>query len=428
MMERIYRWPYLLFVFLLAYMPFHVFFSQWLSTYTGHLDFWKIWKDLLLFGAILLVGALVYIKRSFKDRLFWVFFLLSAIYFALHLIVWQFSDVANKTALLATAYNCRLLGYAIFGWGTAIVARKYLTPRKIFTIAITISTLVCILGVIQYNLPKDFMSHFGYSLDRGVKPAFFIDDKPDLPRIMSTLRDPNSLGAYLILPIALLVGAWLKRPKQRMLFSGLLLLHLLALFLTFSRSAWVGAFLAGGIMFIWHFKDKTKTIVKKYWPLLAVALVVLVAGIFLLRDQYVVQNVVFHSDENTKMTDSNNLHFQFAQKGLQGIADKPLGHGPGTAGLVSIHTKDVMLTENYFIQVGYEVGVIGLALLIGLMYFICRIIYRNGDFYSRALLASFIGITLCALLLLTWSNEAVAAQWWLLAGLMAGLQGKRKKA
>lgn len=421
-MERIYRWPYLLFVFFLVYMPFHVLASQWVSTYTGYLDFWKIWKDLLLAAAIVLVIGLVFIKRSFKDRLFWLFCGLSALYFLIHLVVWQFTDAANKTALLATAYNCRLLGFAILGWGTGLVAGRYIDAKKAFRIAILISTIVCVLGIIQYILPKDLMTHFGYSLERGVKPAFFIDDKPDLPRIMSTLRDPNSLGAYLILPIAVLVGAWLKKPKARMFFTGLLLLHVLALLLTFSRSALAGALLASGIVFLWHFKEQAKTIVKKYWPLLAAGLVILAIGVFLLRDQYVIQNVVFHSDENTKMTDSNNLHVQFAEKGIRGIAEKPLGHGPGTAGLVSIHTDNVMLTENYFVQIGYEVGILGLVLLIGLMYFICRLLYKNNDFYSTALLAGFAGITLCSLLLLTWSNEAVACQWWLLAGILLGLQ------
>lgn len=416
------KFPFVLSVFLLVYMPFHIFLSQWLSTYTGSLDFWKIAKDVVLFGAIILSALLVFLQNGFKNRLFWIFFGLSALYFLIHLAVWQGNsdDVSGRPALLATAYNGRLFGYAILGWATGIVSRKYLDIKAVFRIAIFISTLVCLLGILQYYLPKDFLTHFGYSLERGVKPAFFIDDKPDLPRIMSTLRDPNSLGAYLILPIAVLVGAWLKKPRLRMMLTGLLLLHGLALLLTFSRSAWVGAVVAAGIVFVWHFKDKTKTILKNYWPYVVAAVAALLIGAFLLRDQYFVQNVIFHSDENTQLADSNSLHAQFAENGLRGIIDQPLGHGPGTAGLVSIQTSNVVLTENYFIQVGYEVGILGLALLLFLMFYICRLLYLRGDFYSQALLAAFAGITFCGLLLHTWSNEAVACQWWLLAGLVIG--------
>lgn len=425
-MERICRLPLYAFYFLLVYMPFHIFLSQWLSAATGGLEAWKIGKDLVLPFVVFMSVVLVYAQEKFANRLFWIFAGISWVYFLLHLFLWQANlATGDKPALLATAYNGRLLGFAILGWAAAILAGKYLDVSKVFKIAVIISAIVAVLGVIQYNLPKDFMQHLGYSLDRGVKPAFFIDDKPDLPRIMSTLRDPNSLGAYLILPITVLVGAWLRRPKLRMLLSGLLLLNGLALLLTFSRSAWLGALLAVVIMAIWHHKDKTKEIIKKYWLFLVGGLVILALGIFLLRDQYVVQNIVFHSDENTRQTDSNNLHADYAQQGIEGIVDEPLGHGPGTAGLVSIQTDNVVLTENYFIQIAYEVGIFGLMLLFAAMFIVCRELYRANNFYAHALLASFVGITLCAMFLHTWSNEAVAAQWWLLAGLVVGgLKGR----
>lgn len=425
-MERILKLPYIATIFLLVYMPFHIFLSQWLSTYTGYLDFWKIAKDLLLFAAIIVAVPLVYYKNGFKDRLFWIFFALSTAYLLLHILIWQINpSIADKPALLASAYNSRVVGFAVLGWATGIISKKYLDLKIIFRLVVFISAIVCVLGIIQYLLPKDFMTHFGYSLDRGVKPAFFIDDKPNLPRIISTLRDPNSLGAYLILPIALLVGAWLKKPKARMMLSGLLILQALTLFLTFSRSAWIGAVIAAAIVFFWHFKDKTKKIIKKNVPALAIGLVIILAGIFAVRNQYFVQNVIFHADESTKLTDSNQLHAQYAENGLKGIIHKPLGHGPGTAGLVSIQTKHVVLTEDYFIQIGYEVGIIGLVLLLAMMAYICRLLYLRGDFYSQVLIASFVGITFCCFLLHTWSNEAVACQWWLLAGLLvAGVKSR----
>lgn len=420
-MEKLLRLPYFFVLALLIYMPLHIFLSQWLSTATGGLDAWKVGKDVILAAAVFISVVFVYAQEGFKNKIFWIFAGVTWSYFLLHMFLWQINLTGDDgPALLATAYNCRLLGFAILGWAAAILAGRYLSLNKVFKIVIIISSIVCVLGVIQYNLPKDFMEHFGYSLDRGVKPNFFIDDKPDLPRIMSTLRDPNSLGAYLILPLALLAGAWLKRPGLRMLLSGLFLLHGLALLLTFSRSAWLGAFVAVLMVAIWHYRTKTKQIIKKYWPFLIIGAIILFGSVFLLRDQYFVQNVIFHSDENTQLTDSNNLHLDFAQQGIDGIKDEPIGHGPGTAGLVSIQTDEVVLTENYFIQIAYEVGIFGLMLLFAAMFIICRELYGKNGFYAQALLASFVGITLCALLLHTWSNEAVAAQWFLLAGLIIG--------
>lgn len=420
------------FYLLLAYMPFHIFLSQWLSTYTGGLDYWKVGKDVFLAVAVIFGLGLVWYKRRFKDRLFWTFVAGSAAYFLIHLLVWAANpQIDSQAALLATAYNSRLLAYAVLGWSVGLLARNVRGPtfhkRTVFKVAIAVSSVVAGLGVLQYFLPKDLLTHFGYTLERGVMPAFFIDAKPDLPRIMSTLRDPNSLGAYLILPITLLWAAWLKYPKTRTLLSGLLLLHGLALFLTFSRSAWVGAFLALAIFTIWTYKTQTLKFTKKYWPLLLLAVSCLLLATFLLRDQYVVQNYVFHSDENTQLTDSNNLHAIYAQKGLEGVAAMPFGHGPGTAGLVSIQTDNVVLTENYFIQIAYEVGLHGLILLLALMWFVLRILYKRNDPYAKILIAAFIGITFCNFLLHTWSNEAVACQWWLLAGILVGYTAKEKR-
>lgn len=421
-MDKILRLPYWAVVALLAYMPFHIFFSQWLSTFTGGLDFWKIGKDIFLLVATGLAVALVWYKNRFKDKYFWALAIGAFSYLLIHLAVWFGNPGINsEAALLGTAYNTRLFAFALLGWAAVIVYPGKIKIEKLVKITLIISSAVALLGVLQYFLPKDLLTHFGYSLERGVRPAFFIDSKPDLPRIISTLRDPNSLGAYLILPLTLIAGLWMKMPKARMLFSGLLLLHGLALFLTSSRSALLGAFIAVLAMAFWSYKKQALAFLKQYWLVISGVIMLILIGGFLLRDQYLVQNYIFHSDENTKMVDSNNLHLDFVQQGLEGIVAMPLGHGPGTAGLVSIQTDKVVLTENYFVQIGYEVGLQGLILLAALMFFILKLLYEKKNQYSLALITSFAGITLCAMLLHTWSNEAVAATWFLLAGALIGL-------
>ena len=413
---------------LLVYMPLHIFLAQSLSLVTGGLEEWKAAKDVTLFLAVVFSLVLVWWTGAYqKSKAYQIFLGLTLAYSSLHLLIWALNpDINTSAAVLGSVYNARLVGFGLLGWSAVLVYPGKIDIKQVFKIVIIISTLVSLLGILQYLLPKDILTHVGYSLERGVKPAFFIDDKPDLPRIMSTLRDPNSLGAYLILPITLLSLAWARLPKRRMLVSGLLLLHVWALFLTFSRSAWLGALLSVGLVLTWNYKKQAKKFTKKYWPILTACLVVLVAGVFLLRDQYTVQNIIFHSDENTKLTDSNNRHIEFAQQGLQGIAERPLGHGPGTAGLVSIRTGKVVLTENYLVQIGYEVGVVGIILLIGACFVILKQLLKASGSLPRALIASFAGITLCSLLLLTWSNEAVAATWWLLAGLAAASLRSKK--
>ncbi len=423
-MHTLRKVPFWLTVTLFVYMPFHILLSQSLSLATGNLDAWKIGKDIVLvLGLALTVGLVFWTGIYKKNKKFLIFLGLASAYGVLHLLIWLLNrNINSEGALLGTAYNSRLPGYALLGWGAMLLYPGKISIERVAKLVIVVSTIVCMLGILQYLLPKDILTHVGYSIERGVKPNFFIDDKPDLPRIMSTLRDPNSLGAYLILPITLLSVAWAKRPKQRMLISGLLLLHAWALFLTFSRSALLGALLSVGLAFGLIYKSSLKVFVKKYWPWIGVALASLAIFVYAMRDQYVVQNVVFHSDENTQMTDSNNLHVQYALDGIEGIIKEPEGHGPGTAGLVSIHTKtEVVLVENYFIQIGYEIGVVGLALLLGIISYLLTQLWRLKTTLATIQVVSFFGISLCALLLLTWSNEAVAATWWILAGLTVGI-------
>lgn len=431
MMNKLFRIPYWAFLALLIYMPFHIFISQWASTLTGGLEVWKVWKDVLLFLAVLTSFALVYIKNGFKDRFFWLISGLSALYVAFHFLIWALNpDIEDGPALLGTVYNSRLFGYLIVGFATAILLKtiknRQQTIKKLFMISIVISTVVCMIALIQWFLPKDILTHFGYSVERGVKPNFFIDDKPDLPRLFSTLRDPNSLGAYLILPITLLSAAWFKLRSARIMIGGLLLLHGLILFLTFSRSSWLGAFLAVVMVLLWQYKVEVQEFLKKFWPVLFVIFSLLFIGVYVARDNYVVQNVVLHADENTQLAGSNERHLKYTLNGIEDVSEEPEGYGPGTAGPVSLQTKKHVLPENYFVQIAYEVGVAGLMLLLTTMFLIIKQLYGRHDFYSRIMISAFAGITLCAILLHTWANEAVAAQWWLFAGLILAFSSKKR--
>lgn len=402
---------------LFVYMPFHIFLSQWLSTYTGGLDFWKGAKDSFAAILTLAIVLIVLIQRKY-NKLFLVILGLTVLYTWLHLILLFATDQPRDTGLLATVYNTRLFWFVLIGYGLALLWPKQFNTRKLIRLLIILSTIVCLIGLAQWLLPKDLMTHFGYSIERGVKPAFFIDDKTDLPRIMSTLRDPNSLGAFLILPITILsstlVRSW--KTNRRMFLSGLLLLHGLALLLTFSRSALLATLLALSVFFATSYREQLTRFIKRYLLVLALLFLVTIGGIVVLRDQYFVQNVVLHSDESTVLTDSNNLHVIQIQKGIDGVENQPLGNGPGTAGLVAIHNKG-LLTENYFVQIAYEVGIIGLIVFLTLLYLIIRALwYSHKNIIAIYLLASFVGLVLMNMLLHTWSNEAVAASWFMLAG------------
>ncbi len=421
-MDILRRIPYWAVLALLVYMPFHIFLSQSLSLATGGLEVWKIAKDVILAAVVLFTICLVWLKRR-GTKPFWWLVAAGGAYTLLHVLLWALNqDIYQKSAVLGTVYNSRLPAFAVLGYGALLLYPGKFTFSSVLKVLLGVSTVVSALGIIQYFLPGDILTHLGYGLERGTRAAFYIEDNPDLPRIMSTLREPNVLGAYLVLPAAALLVFLMKakEARVRLMFVSALFLHLLAIFLTFSRSAWLGAFLALALVVWWQFGRRVLTFLRSFAPVVAGPLLLLAAAAFMARDTAVFQRYIAHSEPTEQVADldSNDLHIQLAKQGIEGIVDNPLGHGPGTAGIVSIQNPaGGQLTENYYLQIGYEVGILGLALFVAINIWLYLKIRRRGDYVSVILLSSFWAYVLINMLLHSWSNEAVAAQWWILAGL-----------
>lgn len=414
---------------LFVYMPFHIFISQWLSTFTGGLDVWKIAKDVFTAALVSALVCTVLLSRKYTKQ-YLIFVGFAAVYLLLHMFSWFLTNQPNDTGLLATIYNNRIVWYVLIGYSIALLFPDKNTHKLFAKLLIVVSAAVCLVGLAQWLLPKDIMTHFGYSLDRGVRPNFFIDEKPDFPRIMSTIRDPNSLGAFLLLPSTLLTIALARfwNTPKRMLLGGLLLLHGLAILLTFSRSAWLGLIIIESLAIMYVFRQQIVHYLKKLIIPIILLVVVLSGLAFMVKDTYFFQNVILHADESTEMADPNELRVMLGKRGIEGIKDDPEGHGPGTAGLVSTRLPDGLLTENYFLQVAFEIGVIGFLLFILFLGYLVRLLWaRREDVVVQALLVSFVGLCFVNLLAHIWANEAVASSWFILAGLALGVPVVIKK-
>jgi hypothetical protein len=425
---------------LIIYMPLHVFISQSASLLTGGIEVWKSTKDVLVFVASPFLMFLSYKRGLFKDKTFRYIAILGAVYALIHglfLIFDQNDD--TYSALVGSVYNTRLFIYLLLGYlvGTAKNSQKYL--KYLLTAIVLIASLVAVFGIAQYFLPNDLLEHVGYSVERGVKPLFYIDDKPNLPRVMSTIKDPNSLGAYLILPILFSWLALFKQSANKLFFihpfrkhvlAVMLLLQITALFLTFSRGALLGLILSATILLVLTYGKKLVSLVRRHWMMLATILILTSSTLYLFRNTYVFQNLVLHSDESTVLEDPNELRVSLAQRALEGIEEEPFGHGPGSAGLVAINNpKGGVLTENYYLQIAYEVGWLGLAVFITFLSIISYqlSVIAKKNIVATVLLASLVAYLFYSFLIHLWSNEAVALQWWLLTGVILGISLTQQK-
>ena len=433
-MQLLRRIPYYGVIALLVYMPLHIFFSQSPSLVTGGLEWWKVGKDVACIALLLFTICLVFWQKQ-GSRAFWWLAGLTAVYAGLHLALWAANpEIYSRSALLGMLFNVRLPAFALLAYGAYLLAPTKFVLSSLFKVILGVSTLVVVLGILQYFLPKDILTHLGYGIERGARPAFFIDDNPAFPRIMSTLREPNSLAAYLLVPITLL-GALLMQQRERLQRIGLAMLlglHAWALYLTHSRSGMLGLALALGMLVLWRYQHQAARVIRRWWPLVAAAFVLVCVVGFTVRHDPRIQGFITHStpDADINDLDSNDYHWLFFKQGLDGSLQQPLGHGPGTAGLASIQNpKGSFLTENYYVQVAYEVGLLGLLLFVVISAWLYLRLLTADNTLSLVLLTSFWGLTAMNMLLHIWANEAVAAQWWLLAGVALGMAyGARHQA
>lgn len=416
-----------------VYMPLHVFLSQSLSLITGGLEVWGFAKDVVICLAVPPLLLVAYKQGSLKNKYFRTVFIMGAFYVLLHVLFLIFKKNADTTTvIMGSAYNARLLAYLLLGYVVANSKEGERYARSVLKVLLITCTVVAIFGVFQYFLPKDMLSHVGYSLQRGVKAMFFIDDKPDFPRVMSTILDPNSLGAFLAFPIVYSsYFLFAKKGKQswKVLSDEWLMLLLTAsvvcLIFTFSRSGEITA-IVSIITLVFIVAESKKAHARKYLPYALVCFVVVASLLVVSKNTYIVQNVLLHSDKATKQEDPNQLRVSLSKIVVNRIKQRPIGYGPGTAGIVSIsNPKGTQLTENYYLQIAYEVGVLGLAVFVGIYTVILKRLYTIHSDLSLIVFCSGVGIAVFSLLNHSWSNEALALQWWLLAGLALVTSNKK---
>jgi hypothetical protein len=337
--------------------------------------------------------------------------------YAVLTIVWGVAAwLLDKVTLKAFGYglivNLRFLAFFGVAWVAAQKVPKFFTAwPKWLTWSLAV---VVLIGLLQYLvLPYDFLKHFGYG-EQTIFPYETINHNLDDLRVFSTLRGANPLGAYLVLAVSVLAVVWKK--QLRTWRTGLLVAALITLYLTFSRSAWIGMVLSLAVI-VWCSVKSEK--LKKIGLLVAAGSVILVGLVgFLARDNTTVQNVLFHTNEKSTITTSSNEgHASALKSGLKDIAHEPLGGGVGSAGPASVYGHKTRIAENYFIQTGQEVGWLGMLLFLLINVFLALGLWaRRQDPLALGLFAALIGLTFINLLSHAWTDDTLAYLFWGLAG------------
>lgn len=416
-----------LFIFLglLAYMPFHVFITNWIGFELGWLNVAKAIKEpVMLFGLLLILYAeKTNLKKIYKkDKWLYVAIFIYSVIVCLSAFIFNNNHYAEAIGI---TYDLRLFVFFIYG---VVLASRYKNQVKNQAVKIVLFTgiIVALLGVLQVLvLPDNALVKVGYSRSTGSQQVFYIhDDTKTTERAFSTIKDPNALGAYLgVIFIMLIAYSKEKIRNTKNYFLGAVIL--VCLYLTYSRSAWIG--LMTGLIFLAIFlvanNNSTKNFIYKNYKTLTVVtitILVLIAG-FLYLQPNTYKDVILHNKFNNA-TDSNTKRLDQYSEAVKVIKDKLFfGQGVGSAGPVSFKNSPnkPIISENYYLQIIEEYGLFGFFFFGFIVIYLTIRFYKQAknDRYSLVMLTTLIIVLTANLFNHTWTIEAVAYTWWGLAGL-----------
>lgn len=377
----------------------------------------KSWKEILMF-----IAALVALYLIFKTKQFQIFsdkLIIALVVYALIniiLLLYHFQGPAAASAGLVID-----LRYLLF-FGLIYVAMYFYPQTKpLFIKVATIGAAVVIgFAVLQaFVLPADFLKYIGYGPNT-IAPYLTIDQNNAFIRVSSTLRGPNPLGAYALIVMTTVVSLIIKkkaifREKKAQLYAILLFFGgLIALWASYSRSAWIGAFISLIILLAVAIRDKVLTKRLIGWGIGLVAIIGLMAS--LAGGGTFISNVILHENPNGgSNVSSNEGHVSSLANGTSQLLTQPLGDGIGSTGSASLLGNNPEIIENQYLFIAHEVGWLGLAVFVYISGVVLVKLCKVNDWLSLSVLSSGVGLMVVGLLLPVWVDDTVAIVWWGLA-------------
>lgn len=406
---------------IIVLVPFYAFLSVWASTFFGHFTLMRIWDDVLLLILLLIVVYWLAIDKKLRDVLFSnVLFRLIVIFIALVLVTGSVAlarhDVTHKALAYGVLVDARFLLWFLAVWIVSMRSNWLFRswPKLVFWPLAVVATFALLQFFV---LPHNFLAHFGYNKATTYVPFITINQNVSTIRVQSFLRGTNELGAYLAMCLGL-IAAFIMFTKRHTWSWPLALLAGLALLVSFSRSGWIGAFVAV-VAAVWLSFKKPRPNFKFFGSILIVVLILL-GFVAIFHKNHGVQDAFFHvSTSSTAKQTSNAGHASAIHSDLHDILHQPLGHGPGTAGQASLYNvpHPYRNSESYFLQIGQELGLIGLALFIAILWFTGKALSLRDDPLAKGLLAGLIGLLVVNLLTYGWVDDTLGFVYWGLVGI-----------
>jgi hypothetical protein len=353
---------------------------------------------------------------------------LIAIYCSLTILWGVAAYASNKVTLKSLGFglvvNLRFLIFFVVVW--IVAAKSPLLKQLWLKVLLIPAGIVVSIGLLQRTLlPYDFLKHFGYNSST-IYPYETINHNVKYPRVMSTLRGANPLGALVMTAIYALL---IKSKQRRVQLSIFAAAGILVLIFSYSRAAWIGTLLSVSVLAVVSIGGSKMQ--RLLLPILGLVVLACVAAGILLRHNLAFENIFFHTQEYSSIqATSDQGHINALKDGVRDVVHEPLGRGVGTAGPASVYNNNnVRIAENYYLQIAQETGWAGLILFIAINYLVaCELWIRREGMLARILLASLVGITFVNLLSHAWTDDTLAISGGAWPGWLAPIITDRQKA
>lgn len=293
------------------------------------------------------------------------------------------------------------------------ILRKYLPWLVIIP-----GLIVSAIAILQSTLISPaFLESIGYN-SQTIDPRQIVDGSLGIYRAFSTLGGPNQLGAYLLLPLAFSIIFGIKQKNWWFMASIPFIIS--GIILSFSRSAWLAAIAVIVLSIYWVLARRQRIV---FLLAAAMSLVILATGVFFLASSNKrIQNVVLHgSIIDNQIMGSDQQRILALSNAVKLVTQEPFGHGLGSAGPASFQSSKPIITENWYLQIAFEIGLFGMVLYIiafaSLMY---DFFQARPNLLAGALLAATIGILIANAFLHTWADGTISILGFALYGLYKG--------
>ena len=406
-------------VLIFGLIVLHAPLSVFAGTHFGHALIVKSWKELLM-GALLVIALIVVTRRRAWGRFARDPLLIASLALSLVYVLSLQYGHGPKPYGAGLLIDLRYILYAVLVYVTVCLFGQV---RPLFIkVGLIGAGVVVAFGLLQFVLPKDFLSLLGYSRAT-IAPYTTIDNYEGLVRLQSTLRGPNPLGAYLVI-VALTVGVVAVRAKlsrwQRIGLVTVAAGAIVVLLASYSRSAYAGL-AVGGLVAAVVIVGR-RIVSRRALAGVAIGLIIIAGGLFAVRNTTFYTSVIRHEVAGSGPTiNSDQGHDLSLREGWGKVATHPFGYGTGSTGSASLLSDSGYIVENQYLYVAHEAGWIALGLFLFIVgWLLKRAFERRSDPMAIGVFASGIGLLVIGLLLPVFADDTVSIIWFGLAALIAG--------